>query len=458
MGCKSKNRKPAPPKKIPPTPWDVVNVFGYALGAGRDMLDYTTRNASKYNCGWCDERKRLTALRRACLQRQAIMENASLLREEAQKQGHVYIPENLKRRIRVNETQQSASFMTVEELFLASQKRVESALDGFEKELPSWFCRPDYLMRQFVIDWDYGVEDFVDWCNHALCGCGSQPYMRDWEDLSSRVLRDDRDLVEELCALNGGDLTEWEFPYPRSMSNRRAHIERLKEFCIKNGPVVVELDTENTEASLAIAFLKCIEEEIPNAISQVNVYLGGMENKTWRHLSEFISSEVCVKEITRIRSQKSIMDTAIIASVMDVKYSKKANGVLLISSDCDFLVFDSQIPDMPICYCCTRRQASAATLKYLRENDLPSVYLDYVVNNLMASRVEQECVRAHVAAAITCSMPNLRDIVLPAVREVCPHSKVLAYTSSLGTMLKEVNLSVNTDGTVVVSIDEESGE
>lgn len=454
---KHKGSKPAF-KKSEPTPWDVVNVFGYALGVDRSVLDYTARKESQYNFSYCEGRKNLRALREACLLRRAIMEQYDELEAQIASRGHIYLPAEMLRTVPDCLYDTIRKSTSMEDMMCKAQFRINELFPAFEREVPA--CREMAIMLsgEFSLGWRKSQQPLGDWCRSTVHQLGREPYFYHWEEFSTRFLRDDRDLVEELYTFHGKDPEKYPFPYSRNKSNRRAHLERLKEFCTQNGPVVVELDTENAEAYLAIAFLKCIEEEIPNAISQVNVYLGGMENKTWRHLSEFISSEVCVKEITRIRSQKSIMDTAIIASVMDVKYSKKANGVLLISSDCDFLVFDSQIPDMPICYCCTRRQASAATLKYLRENDLPSVYLDYVVNNLMASRVEQECVRAHIAAAITCSMPNLRDIVLPAVREVCPHSKVSAYTSSLGAMLREVNLSVNTDGTVVVSIDEESGE
>lgn len=449
-------RKPNAGTTEKSTPWDLVNVFGYALGVDKAVLSYTTRDTSQYNFNYCEGRKVLRELREACILRRKVMEQAEELQRKAMERGRLVIPTSFRKQTSLHLPKEIAERSSVEALFFAFQDQIYSLKSAFLKELPSWFPYGDLLSAQFTPDWVRDEEDFVSWCKRTLDGLGSQPYMRRWKELSTRALRDDRDLIEELCALYGRDYTSISFPYPRRMSNRRVHLEHLREFCEKNGPVVVELDTENTEAALAIAFLKCIEEDVPGVISQVNVYLDGMENKIWRHLSEFISSEVCVREITRIRSQKSVMDTAIIASIMDVKYSGKARGVLLISSDCDFLVLDSQLPDLPVCYCCTRKQASAATLKYLREKELPAVYLDYVVNNVTAARVEQECVDRHIVAAIAQGLPNLRDFAIPAVKDLCPQSKVAGYTSGVGGLLSKLCLSINPDGTVAVSINEES--
>ncbi len=441
----SKNVRSDPKQEYSAMPWDIVNVFGYAIGVERAVLDYISRNESMYSYVYCSSRRRLRELRQACQTRRFVINQCAVM--EPGGNECITLPK---------EYGGQGSMTSAEELLFGIQSKIKRLMHAFKLELPP--CEEDladYLVDEFALGW-HREEGLVDWCKKTVESLGDGVYFTHWYLFSSRFLRDDRDLVEELYTFYERDVRSYPFPYVKCKSNRRAHMERLQEFCSKYGPVVVELDTENIEAPLAIAFLKCIEKELPGAISCVNVYLDGMENKVWRHLSEFITSTVCEKQVTRIRSQKSIMDTAIIASVMDAKYSGRAKGVLLISSDCDFLVLASQIPDMPICYCCSRRRASVSTLRYLRDKELPSVYIDYVVNNLMSARTEQECVKAHVALAIEDSLPNLQSVALLALQEVCPQSKVASYTGNLHRLLNGINLSITNDGTVVVSINEES--
>lgn len=441
-----------------PTPWDIVNVFGYALGVDRPVLDYTARKESKYNFQYCEGRKSLRALRESCLLRRAIMEQYDELAAAIAARGHVYLPVEMLRSVPEQLYESMRKSTSVEDMMCKAQFRINELLPAFEREVPTCRMMAIMLSGQFSLGWRSSQQSLEDWCHNTVRQLGREPYLYSWESFSTRFLRDDRDLVEELYTYHGKDPSEYPFPYPRNKSNRRAHMERAVEFCNQAGSVVVELDTENTEAALAIAFIQGLEQQAPGAIKQVNVYLGGMESRTWRHLSEFISSKVCVKEVTRIRNQKSAMDTAIIASIANAKYREDVGGVLLVSSDCDFLVLSTQLPDLPVCYCCTRKQASAATLKYLRDRELPSVYLDYVVNNRMAERVERECVKAHVAMVIRDSIPNIKELVPTAVREVCPQSRADLYSDDLCGMLGGINLSIKSDGTITVSITEESVE
>lgn len=440
------------------TPWDIVNIFGYALGVPRDVLAYDMRDSSKYSVSWCSSNPTLKKLRSACMLRALIIRDYDRLASAPLWQNARGVNKRFKQHVADVLGEESTSLKLHAYLLLnCVQDVIEGFLIPFTEQLPDWCPITPMLAKQFRFSFGR-MDEASNRCKDLqkqLVQGNHSVLMADGLRLSTRVLRDDRDLCEELCALYGEDVSKIRYPYSRTLSNRRAHMERLRTFCEEHGPVVVEVDTENVEASLAVAFLRNIEEELPGAMSQVNLYLSGMENKTWRYLSEFIQTEVNVKEVTRIREHKSSMDTAVIASILSTKYSGKGCGVLLLSSDCDFLVLNEQVPDMPVCYCCVRQQAAAGTLKYLKGNKLPAVYLDYVVNNLVLARAEQFCVVTHLANTVNFQLPNVYDIAINAVEAVCPSTRVSQYTRKLDELFEGMSLNITCDGTVVAAIREE---
>lgn len=455
---KASTKAVAPEEQRRPTPWDIVNVFGYALGVRKNVLDYTSRHDSHYNYAYCNGRKALRELREACLLRQALMENFDKLQESIRQRGKLYLPQQLTNgmpRALYNAMRVSTS---VEDALCKVQFSITELLPTFELELPCTHVLSTMISARFSLGWAQSGKPLEQWCHDTVTALQGTPYFYQWDKFSARFLRDDRDLVEELYTFYGRDPGEYKFPYPRYKSNRRIHIERLQAFCENNAPVVVELDTENLTPLPTVAFLKTLDKCAPGSIKCINVYADDNVSKTWVHLSEFITSPVHVKKIQRIRSRKSVMDTAIIASVMEVKYSKSAGGVLVVSSDSDFLMLSQQLPDFPICYCCFRHAVSTTALEYLKEHSLPTVYIDYVVNRCIVKQVEQECVDAHLTSVLQQSLPNLKEVLAPAIKEMYRSNPKDSCEDILCKSIQGISLSVREDGTIVVSINDESVE
>lgn len=434
------------------TPWDVVNIFGYAIGAERTTLEYASRSNSAFNYAYCEQRSVLKMLRTTCLLRGVIIRNYDLMEQLYAERGKLCLPPDVVGAVSRTFRDKAATCKTPEDLFWAVQKRIERVLYKFEDEVPKWFNISGVLARQFCLDLKPGEQPLREWCERTADELGSTPYMYDHRKFSTRVLRDDRDLAEELCEVYGLDASNIYFPYSRSKSNRAAHTERLREFCEKHSSIVVEIDTENVEAAWAVAFLKQLEQEAVQHISHINVYLTGMESRAWRHISEFIASKVVYKEVPRIRAQKSSVDTAIIASIMESRFAGHSAGAVLISSDCDFLVLHQQMPDYPVCYCCARKQASANTLKYLRECRLPAVYIDYVVNDKMATAATKEFLSKHVITSLEANFPNIQNLIRAAANEVCIPGGYMPYRGDIEQLMSSMRLDINADGTVSATI------
>lgn len=441
-----------------PTPWDVVNIFGYCIGVEQRVLTYGVRNNSAFNYNYCSSVSTLRSLRNACLLRQVVIECYEELERNWGSDKKPCLPKRVSDSVTRLFRSKASLAKDLPELMDLIQSRIIRLLPEFQEILPEWFPLTQELSYQFLLSWNENVETLGVWCERTAKELKGRVYLHDYTIFSSRVLLDDRDLVEELLEICGHPVLQVDFPYARNKSNRTAHLERLQEFCNAHAPVTVEIDTENVESSLGLAFVKSLEEAAPNTIAAVNVYLSGMEGRPWRHLSEFLQVPVVYKEVPRVSHQKSVVDTAIIASVIKSKFEGKTNGVLLISSDCDFLVLHEQLPDYPVCFCCTRKQSSPGTLKYLRDHGLPSVYLDYVVNNRMSERMGQEYVMQHVTQAIENCLPNLKDVASSAFMEVCTQAGINSYSSMLDDILGTLELGVKMDGKVTATIKEESVE
>ena len=454
----SKKRKPKLPAPVAAskdaTPWDVVNIFGYAIGVEKQVLEYASRSDSAYNYAYCEQRSVLRMLRNTCILRGVLIHNYDLLEKSYKERGKLCLPPDVSGAVSRTFREKAATCKTPEELFWAVQKRIERVISKFEEEVPKWFAISGLLARQFYLDFKPGGRDVGEWCSETSSALGNTPYMYDFRKFSTRVLRDDRDLAEELCEIYGIDTRLIYFPYNRSKSNRAAHTERLREFCEAHSPVVVEIDTENVEAAWAVAFLKQLEREAAEHISHINVYLTGMEGRAWKHISEFIASKVNYKEVPRIRAQKSSVDAAIIASIMESRFTGNCTGALLISSDCDFLVLHQQMPEYPVCYCCARKQASVNTLKYLRECKLPAVYIDYVVNDRMAADATREFLNKHVITSLEANFPNIQNIIKQAASEVCTPGGYMPYSGDIGKLMSAMRLGINADGSVSATIND----
>lgn len=216
--------------------------------------------------------------------------------------------------------------------------------------------------------------------------------------------------------------------------------------------MAIEVDTENIEVGMATALLMELQNVVPGFIGTVNIYLTGGESKPWKYLHEFLGLKVEYHTVDRIRPQKSMVDNAIMTSVIRSSFEKKHRGTVLLSSDCDFLALHKQIPDYPVCYCCVRKQASNATMKYLRDNDLHFVYVDYIVNNLRYAQAKHDYVMKHVAASISASIPNLLDVVKQAMMEVSTQSDSFSGSDEVQRILQCMRVGINADGSADITI------
>lgn len=441
-----------------PTPWDIVNVFGYALGVDRNTLDYTSRKESRYNFDYCSSRKALRDLRAACAMRRALMENYDKLQDILDRDGRLCLPARLFSGVPKKMASAMRSSSSVEDALCKVQFYITNLLPSFEKELPCSVVLAAMVSSRFSLGWAQSGKSVRDWCVDTIDALAGAIYFYQWDNFSERFLRDDRDLVEELFLFYGRDPTEYRLPYAHNKSNKRVHIERLQEFCTAHADVLVELDTENIEVLPTIAFLKALEKYVPGLIKYIHVYTDENTSKMWEHLSEFVSIPITVKGLQRIRSRKSVMDTAIIASVMEARYTNSAAGVLVVSSDSDFLMLSQQLPDFPICYCCSHKAVSPSAQSYLREHKLPTVYIDYVVNICDVKQAEQECIEAHLIAVLQQKLPNIKTVFASAVRDLGHAPNKEACEDFICRSIKGLTLSVSEDGTIDVSINEESVE
>ena len=84
--------------------------------------------------------------------------------------------------------------------------------------------------------------------------------------------------------------------------------------------------------------------------------------------------------------------------------------------------------------------------------------MDYVVNICDIKRAEQECLGAHLTAVLQQKLPNIKTVFASAVRDLghAPNKEVCE--DFICRSIKGLTLGVSEDGTIDVSINEESVE
>ncbi len=442
-------------------PFDIVNLVGYVLGVEKDILLFGDRWKSKYEYQVLQKKHELRVMRTLCLLRDEIMRNYNKFSEGCNmRTSKKALCELTNCRDLIDAGMECFGRpMSLVNCVRAIEDELIARLPTLRGFIPDWFGNKDYLCEQVLLDWNGSATDFKEICSffsHNRVRYPAFVYMKDGHRLSNRVMRDDRDLTTELYALHGEVFDQSKFPFKRGKTNAQVHVEKITEFCKEHAPISIEIDTQNIDATATISFLQQLNLYVPDCVKDIKLYLDGTEGKLYRHFDLFTDIEVTPVQLTRIRSQKSIMDTAIIASITERKYSGKPGGVLLLSSDCDFLMLHTQFPDYPICYCMMKRNAADSTVAHMQKNDIPCVFVDYIVNSAMLSEIEAKCVKTYVEKRMGEELPELSKLLYDSLREICPRGSFGRYVSDIRGVWKKTTIKINQDGTNKVYVPLES--
>lgn len=434
------------------TAWDLVNIVGYAMGMPRSFIEYEVRRKSEFSYDYCQSIKALKDLREACTLRWNLMQLCAATRAKSLVEDYDEVLASVKNGVNVVLSYKWNDMFDFEKVLLQCQKKIDKLAPAIVQCIPEWFTPTHYIVRQFLLEPLSPGTTVTDLCYEVCSRQGKYPYYRDWRTLTYRIFMDDRDLVEELYQLHGADMSELQFPYSASKSTRTQHLESLREFCGTDKPTIIEIDTENADFTSTVSFLRLLEKEVDTSKVRINIYHSGFENSLWASLPQYVSFPVNAKTVVRVREEKSVVDMAIMASVLEAKYSCDNPNFMLMSSDCDYMVLPQQFPDLNICFCCNKKHTASSTEVFLRKNNLRYIYVDYIVDNLTLDKVTSDCLSEKVLAAVQQSAKELGTIALDVISQHNKDADAATNIAALNEVFGRLRIKADNNGEISISI------
>ena len=110
----------------------------------------------------------------------------------------------------------------------------------------------------------------------------------------------------------------------------------IHEYISGSGKVVMVVDCENANPYNLCAALRSLDQESTDKISSIIVFDDVHTTSLWRILDRFTSIPVEHVMINRIKGEKSLVDTALVARTCSEFYKNDVDSFILVSSDSDY--------------------------------------------------------------------------------------------------------------------------
>lgn len=419
--------------------YDAANVIGYMLGASHEYLTTGLRDKALYNYKRCKGNDRRKYIRNLCLVRAAILDNLD---------GENFLMEIVRKGI-YPEAHMFAKHVLLKLPEMEKNPTKLNALKVIQRELwarinEAWFaslCRgidldPEAARDLFWFDISTNIEprgvDFFK--RRQELGCPVYAFK-----MSAKMIKNDDQLRQVLgipvtIGVQGVEPhrhkeTEdpalrpfvkanepGKFPPPFDLSSaeqmqevsmQAGSVAEFRAFCLKYQRIVIEVDSENMEAELALPLIALAQDSTE---VRVFVHIADELNKGWcEHCANDSSGVFQMVHAEKLTSEtKNQVDMSAMVHAIKEKLSDPSLGVVVFSSDSDFIMLPSNITASDVCVCCRKGVTSQRYMDKLCE--LGSTVVPLVPDMVGAEdRVQEYVHREYFITLLNKLLPNLRE-------------------------------------------------
>ena len=378
--------------------WDVSNVVAYALGAESRYLQCIPRTSALYSLPVLKQDEGLTYLRALSIVRQILIKSCRA--KGCAGKDNRSISSLFKFPSEVIETFTRRDFAP----FRSKNSPLFERVNGFSYEIEKHIHVLDRYLPQ--------SEEHKDWVYQLA----SLPIFKDNDEITrfsrkftsysfpmgivvncsrscTEMFSSDFYLMHVVYSEHGEELKCWEKYKSDKLRTRATNnytqasissdaFEFLKSLLCSDERTYALIDSQNVPSVLTYRFLDWINLEYSDAIAKVIVFRDGKEHWSWEGARNLIKFPVEFQSVPRLRKSKSVLDTAIITTVMQLFYESDVSNFLIFSGDCDFIPLVSALPKARFCFCGVAGSTSINSVDFAKTHRAKFLTIDEFLTNV----------------------------------------------------------------------------
>lgn len=423
--------------------YDAANLIGYMLGAPYDLLVKGLRNNTKYCYSRCSANERRKYVRGLCRVRAALIDSfddiqfmLEAVRKGDHPEEHMFAKQRLLKlpTLSGNPTKRLALKVIQDEIWSRVSEEWFAILCG-EVELDTkaardlfWFdveAEPSAICRALREQ-----RDSVDAPVYA-------------SKMAYNMLHNDK----QLHCLIGQEIPVQGVPanhaVPEShpdwgaVKKQVEALETLHRFCESHSRIVVEVDAENIEATVGMPVIEYVRRY---TTVQVFVHTSNEVSKGWHEqcLLNMLSGFTRVQARKLSSGTKNQVDVSVMTHAIKEHVSNPETGIVVLSSDSDFIMLPRNICASDVCVCCRKGLTSQRYIAELKEIGASAVVIS--ADMLEAEeKLQMHLQREYFLGMFNKLLPNLRE----CYDSVCMTSQKPAFEDLKWSITPEGKIQAN---------------